>query len=254
MIEISGNAVKPEDLLTDYAPGAIEREIIDQIAKSTERYNYDSIEQFKFEIKMRKEIIDSSYELNKSDIGFATFRKSKCNPDFWNRTEEGGFLLKDGVKASEAIRDIFANGSKYATECATAMMIVYYKALLDIYPETLFNKLFSNIELMNWHHIDKLLKEVGLMKKRMDYLPGDRRYFANPDVDPLTPEWQGENVIDLDGKLYYGHGIGVYNQEMIIKALNENRSDGADESAYLKDTAGRPNFARLADIYLNSNS
>ena len=60
-------------------------------------------------------------------MGFATFRKSKCNLDFWNRTDEGGFVLKDGVKASEAIHDIFANSPKYATECATAMMIVYIK-------------------------------------------------------------------------------------------------------------------------------
>ena len=64
-----------------------------------------------------------------------------------------------------------------------------YKALLNIYSEALFNESISNIELMNWHHIDKLLKEVGLMKKRMDYIPGDRRYFVNPDVDPLTPQW-----------------------------------------------------------------
>ena len=134
------------------------------------------------------------------------------------------------------------------------MMIVYYKALLNIYSEALFDESFSNIELMNWHHIDKLLKEVGLMKKRMDYIPGDRRYFANPDVDPLTPQWQGENVIDLDGELYYGHGIGIYNAETIIKELNKNRSEGADESARLKDSAGRPNFKKLADIYLDPNS
>ena len=92
------------------------------------------------------------------------------------------------------------------------------------------------------------------MKKRMDYIPGDRRYFVNPDVDPLTPQWQGENVIDLDGELYYGHGIGIYNAETIIKELNKNRSEGADESARLKDSAGRPNFKKLADIYLDPNS
>ena len=81
------------------------------------------------------------------------------------------------------------------------------------------------------------------------YLPGDRRYFANPDVDPLTPQWQGENVIDLSGDKYYGHGLGVHNAEAIVRALNENRSEDADESAHLLDSAGLPNFKRLFDIY-----
>lgn len=254
MIIISGNPVQPEQFSADYAADTIERKMINQLTASSEKYSYDSINQLKFEIRMRREIIDSSYELNNSDMGFAIFRKSKCNPEFWDRESDGGFVLKAGVKPSDAVRDIFVNSSKYATECATAMMIIYYKALLDIYPEALFNKTFPSIELMNWHHINRLLREVGLMKKQNDYIPGDRRYFVNPDVDPLTPQWQGENVIDLDGKKYYGHGIGIADAERIIKALNNNRSEGADESAYLKDTAGRPNFVRLADIYLNANN
>jgi protein-glutamine gamma-glutamyltransferase len=253
MIIISGNPVQPEQLAADYAADTMEWKILSQLAASSEKYNYDSKDQLKFEIRMRKAIIDSAYELNKSDMDFAIFRKSECNPEFWNRESDGGFVLKDGVKPSEAVRDIFVNSSKYATECATAMMIVYYKALLDIYPEALFNKTFPSIELMNWHHIDKLLKEAGQMKKQQDFIPGDRRYFVNPDVNPLTPQWQGENVIDLDGKKYYGHGVGILDEEKIIKALNKNRSEGADESAYLNDTAGRPNFKRLADIYLNDN-
>ena len=254
MIMIAGSTVQPENIDTEYAPNDVERKTIDLLSSSNERYVYDSLDQLKFELQLRKEIIAASRELNESNMAFAGFRETKCNPDYWNRTEDGGFALKDGAKPNEAIRDIFENSAKYATECATAMMIVYYKALLNIYSESLFNKSFSKIELMNWHHIDRLLQEVGFMKKRMDYFPGDRRYFANPDVDPLTPEWQGENVIDLDGELYYGHGIGIYNAKTITKALNKNRSEGADESAYLKDSAGRPNFKNLADLYHSSNS
>lgn len=253
MIVIAGQAADPEKLSADYAPDSVERKIIGQMASSSEKYSYDSMEQLKFELRMRKEIIAASYELNKSHFGFAEFRKSRCNPEYWSRTGEGGFELKNGVKASDAIRDIFTNSSKYATECATAMMIVYYKALLDIYGDDLFNRTFQHIELMNWHHIDRLLQDVGQMKKRADYLPGDRRYFVNPDVDSLTPQWQGENVIDLDGTLYYGHGIGITTGERIISSLNKHRSEGADETAYLKDSAGRPNFRQLASIYSRAN-
>jgi protein-glutamine gamma-glutamyltransferase len=248
MIVISNKTVSPEEAGAEYAAGSVERAIINTLASSNEQYSYDSMDQLKFELRMRMEIIASSRELYQSRMGFEVFRESRCNPDYWDRTNEGGFVLKAGVKPSDAISNIFTDGSKYGTECATAMMIVYYKSLLNIYGDTLFNKTFPKIELMNWHHIDRLLQEVGYITKRKDYLPGDRRYFANPDVDPLTPEWQGENVIDLGGGRYYGHGIGIHDAGSIIDALNNHRSEDADESPHLLDSAGRPNFKRLAAI------
>lgn len=251
MIVISNNVVQAEDIKKDYAQDSVEWIIIDRLASSNVRFSYSSLEQFKFELQLRNEIIAASRELNKSGMDFEIFRESRCNPDYWTRTREGGFLLKSGVKPSDAIQDIFKNGRKYGTECATAMMIVYYKALLSVYSEDLFNKLFPRIELMDWHHVDRRLQEVAGMQKSAVYLPGDRRYFANPDVSPVTPEWQGENVIDLGNGLYYGHGLGIYDAERIIQSLNRNRVEDADETAYLMDSAGRPDFKRLFS-YKNS--
>ena len=253
MILISDNEVKQAVIDKDYNEDSIERVIISLLASSSTQYSYDSLDQLKFELRLRKEIIAASYELDQSGLNFAIFRKTKCNPAYWNRTEDGGFVLKESVKASDAILDIFKNGSQYSTECATGMMIVYYKAMLNVYSEILFNISFSKIELMNWHRIDKLLREVGLMKQRADYLPGDRRYFKNPDVNPLTPEWQGENVIDLGNGLYYGHGIGIHKADMIIQLLNKNRSEDADESAKLVDSSGRPDFKKVASVYQRYN-
>lgn len=249
MIVIADNEVRQADLDAEYEEKSVERIIINALTSSSQQYPYNSLDQLKFEIQLRKEIIAASHELDQSGLNFAVFRKTKCNPVYWDRTEDGGFVLKDGVKPSDAILDIFKNGSQYSTECATAMMIVYYKALLNVYFENLFNKSFAKIELMNWHRIDQLLREVGLMKRREDYLPGDRRYFKNPDVNPLTPQWQGENVIDLGNGFYYGHGIGIHKADTIIRELNKNRSENADESAKLNDSAGRPDFKKLAGIY-----
>lgn len=217
MIVISDNEVRQTDVDAEYEEKSVERKIINALASSSQQYPYDSLDQLKFELQLRKEIIVASHELDQSRLNFAVFRKTKCNPAYWDRTEDGGFVLKDDVKPSDAILDIFKNGSQYSTECATAMMIVYYRALMNVYSENLFNKSFPKIELMNWHRIDKLLREAGLMKQREDYLPGDRRYFKNPDVNPLTPQWQGENVIDLGNGLYYGHGIGIHEADIIIQ-------------------------------------
>lgn len=254
MIYVNGTAVSPDSLLAEFPEGSIEQIVLGKLAASDARFSYPSMDHLKFELRLRKEIVSASYALNRSGMGFEVFRETRCNPAYWKRVWDGGFVLKDDVKPSEAIADIFHNGSEYGTECATALMIVYYGALLNTYGEALFNKTFPKIELMNWHHIDKLLWEVGNIQKREVYLPGDRRYFSNPDVDLLTPEWQGENTIDLGNGTFYGHGVGIYKAEAIIQALNKHRMENADESAVLLDSAGRPDFNKLANVYLRGRT
>jgi protein-glutamine gamma-glutamyltransferase len=229
-----------------FTPGGVERSALEILKASPVKYQYDSLQELLFELRLRKEIVQAGRDLDKSTFAFEVFKDSRCNPSYWNRRNDGGFVLKSGVKASEAIRDIYRNGSKYGTECATAMLIVYYKALLHMLPEETYNRLFRRIVLMNWHDISPELRETGLMQHAQDYLPGDRRYFSNPEVDPKTPEWQGENVIDLGDGLYYGHGIGIHKADVIIRVLNENRREGARKEAYLLDRAGRPDFRALA--------
>ena len=127
------------------------------------------------------------------------------------------------------------------------MIIIYYQALLNIFAEKLFNELFPEIQLMNWHYMDRMLEDAGYLEKQSDYFPGDRRYFNNPDVNPLKPEWQGENVIDLGNGIYFGHGIGIETANEIINDLNEFRIEGAKISSYLLDSAARLDFKVLAE-------
>jgi protein-glutamine gamma-glutamyltransferase len=238
--------------MPEFPEGSVERSVLRQLSSSNEKYTYDTLEELRFELRMRSEIVDASKKLNRSNLAFEVFRESRANPDYWIRHDDGGFELKRGVKPSAAIRDIFDNGSEYGTECATAMIIVYYKALLEIFPEQAFDRLFRNIYLMNWHNLSRELRSVGAMRQVGGHLPGDRRYFANPDVDPETPEWQGENVIDLGDGRYYGHGIGIHRAGTIIDALNRNRREGAGREAFLMDTAGRPDFIYLAKLHASA--
>lgn len=249
MIYINDKPADTAALIKDYPENSVERAVINTLSSSGKKYAYGSLNELKFELRLRKEIVRAAHELNKSGLSFEVFRESKCNPDYWKRHNDGGFELKPDVKASDAILDIYKNGSKYGTECATAMQIVYYKALLSVFPEDAFNKMFKGIYLMNWHRVSEELHDIGIMHRENDYLPGDRRYFANPDVNPETPEWQGENVIDMGNGLYYGHGIGMHKADAIIDALNRNRRNGAQKEAYLMDLAARPDFKRLSALY-----
>lgn len=246
MILISGSPLSLSELAPEYPEGGVERQVLEAMHESAEKYPFDTLEQLKFELALRKEIVDAAKALNKSGLRFAVFYKSKCNPEYWDRTDNGGFQLKNGVKPSDAVRDIFQNSRQYATECATAMVIVYYGALLQLLPEETFNRLFPSIYLMNWHGLDPLLREMGTPRRVGDILLGDRCYFKNPEVSPETPELQGENVIVLPGGLYYGHGMGISDADRIIRALNANRKEGATESAYfVEGYAARPSFKRL---------
>lgn len=248
MILIAGNAVDVHMLSTQYPPRGIERSILETLHSSSHEYRYDSTEQLDFELKLRKSVIQAAVDLNRSHLSFRTFRDSECNPDFWDRTDEGGFRLKSSVTPYAGIQDIYRNSRKYATECATAIVIVYYKAVLDLYPQELFNRVFPRIYLMNWQRLDRDLG-VRSVDTPPDYLPGDCRYFRNPDVDPETPQWQGENTIDLGSDMYYGHGIGIAPARVIIAALNRKRIPGSTESAYLMEVATRPDFRHLAFLY-----
>lgn len=245
MIIINGNKLDVISFINKNSLGKIEQEILTILDQSFYKSEYSSYDELLFELNLRKNIIDSSYELYKSKLNFAVFRKAFSNPKYWNTTKEGGFKLLKDVKSSDAIRDIYINGNLYGTECATAMVIVYYKALLSSFSEDLYNQLFQNIHLMNWHYIDPKLQDIGVMSKQNDYLPGDRRYFKNIDVNYKNPQWQGENVIDLSNDLYYGHGIGIQTAEEIVKTLNKNRKKNSTTSAFLVDMSAIPDFKLL---------
>ncbi len=246
MISIANGGFDMDGFIDTYQPDSFGMGILKRMHEGSEGFNYRSPEQLAFEIKLRRNLVNAARDLNGSGFAFRVFRKSMCNEEYWNRTGNGGFELRNGVKPYDAIRDIYVHGTRYGTECATAIVIVVYKALADAMPETLFNRLFPDIYLMDWQNLDP---KLGIEDYHRDpvYLPGDCRYFKNPDVNPMTPEWQGENVIDLGNGLYWGHGIGIGNAERMIYVLNRKRIPGSDRTAYLMDSVRRPDFKYLAD-------
>jgi protein-glutamine gamma-glutamyltransferase len=215
-----------------------------------------------FEQKLRTAIVAAALALNASGLRFAVFKDTRCNDVFWTRTSNGGWQLRRDANPANAVRDIFRNGSRYATECATAMGIVYYKAILEVYGDDLFNKTFANgaIYLMDWDIRAPLLRRVGQMQalNGAPLLAGDRAYFANPDHALDLPQWQGENVIVLGDGRYYGHGIGVADAQHILNSLNSKRwsaaTGGEPRPAYLMDKAARPDFRKLAEVFYSDGA
>lgn len=249
MIYINGAPADTGAIARAYPVAGIENLCLSKLAKSGYAYNYASNGELGFELSLRRATVDRAGRLLRAGLNFETFREAYCNKRFWLRSPDGGFELRRGVLPAAAIRDIYENGRAYGTECATAMQIVYYGALLDTVPAGSFNSRFIGIRLMNWHDISAPLRETGMMRRARDTLPGDRRYFANPDVNLTAPELQGENVIDMGDGTYYGHGFGRLRAEQIISQLNRARRPGARREAYLMDTAGRPDYKKLYGLF-----
>ncbi|WP_438447335.1 protein-glutamine gamma-glutamyltransferase [Gorillibacterium sp. sgz5001074] len=206
-------------------------------------YAYRSAGELLFELQTRVRLTEAAKALNESGVQFAVYRDSRCNEKLWRRTEQGGFLLLPGTEPAQGIRNIFEEGSLYAFECATAMVIVLYKGMLDVLGDALFNLWFGGILLYDWHY-DKDLRLVD-SKRPEEALPGDVQYFKNPDVAEDFPEWQGENVLRLEPDLFYGHGLGIKPAERIIESLNRKRKPGSQVSAYLTDVVVHPDYPVL---------
>lgn len=250
MIIVSGSILSP--VQTEAVGwGSLGQSIVETLSSHQTVYRYPTFSSLQFEVRMRLAIIEAARALSQSGVSFAVFSRSRCNEAFWDLTPEGGFRLRTDVSPSSAIRNIFESGKDYAFECATAIIIIYYKAVLDMAGSSTFDSLFPKLYLYDGQYDPKLALET---RRTNEFVPGDEVYFKNPDVSPSHPEWQGENAIDLGDGTYYGHGVGVGNQEFMIAKLNRQRFPGATRSAYLLDQATNPGYRSLEKLLASSPS
>ncbi|OCA87032.1 protein-glutamine gamma-glutamyltransferase [Pseudobacillus wudalianchiensis] len=248
MIQLAGVPFQQSSM---WPIGGVEDIIVQRMNETPVVYSYDSIEELIFEVTLRKNIIASARMMNEGNARFETFEKSRCNPQYWQLTRIGGFRLKPNVPPSEAIEDIFENSSMYAFECATAKIIIYYHAVLNSLGKYVFNRLFQNLYLYSWHFDP----DLGIHTVETNYfLPGDVVYFDNPDFNPDTSWWRGENAVVLEDGTYFGHGIGIETAQQIIVHLNRRRKPGGYRSAYLKNSAARLDFKHLAKLSVLTRS
>jgi protein-glutamine gamma-glutamyltransferase len=251
MIQISGVPLQQNE---NWQLGSIEQTIIQQMQNAPVFYSYNSENELLFELKVRKNIIQSAVEMNKGQAVFTTFEYARCNPRYWQLTRAGGFLLRPDVRPADAILDIYRNSSLYAFECATAIPIIYYHAILNSIGSYLFNFLFQNLYLYSWH-TDTDLGIVTFYSNH--FLPGDVLYVNNPDFDRRTPQFRGVNAVVLNDGRLFGHGFNIRTPEEMIQILNEKRKPGSLQPAYITKLVTRPSFKylfRAAGWYRNGRA
>ncbi|WP_071459237.1 protein-glutamine gamma-glutamyltransferase [Bacillus massilinigeriensis] len=219
--------------------GHVEKIIFYSLTSSRAIFRYISKGELLFDLMLRKNIIGSARAMLAGGAAFTSFENSSFNPAYWSRTSSG-YLLRPDVLPSDAVRDVFVNGKLYGFECSTAMVLIFYKAVLESIRESDFNYLFGGLLVWNWQH-DPDLAIITLLGT--EFIPGDVVYFNNPEH--RKPIWRGENAVVMENKLYYGHGVGIVTGEEMIAGLNSLRRKDAVISAYLLPQHSRLNIRYL---------
>lgn len=219
-----------------------EAHIYEELQNSQLPHHYLTWNQLNFELLLRKNIIEASIDLDRSDVDFNVFHDSRFNEQYWTKTR-AGYRLKPFVRPSDAIEDIFENGHEYGFECSTAIVVIYYYAVLKSININAFNQIFQNLLVWDWSYDEdlKIITRVGT-----DFIPGDVLYFHNPDY--LHSVWIGENTVYLGENLYFGHGIGLGTKGEMIAALNTLRKPNAKKSAYILSQYSRLDFHYLSQF------
>jgi protein-glutamine gamma-glutamyltransferase len=239
MIQVSGVPFQNQE---NGQLGSVEKTIMQQMQTAPVFYSYNSEYELFFELTVRKNIIQSAKEMDKSQAVFTSFEYARCNPRYWQLTRAGGFLLRPDVRPADAIIDIYRNGSFYAFECATAIPIIYYHAILNSIGSEGFNSLFQNLYLYSWHTDT----DLGIITFYSDhFIPGDVLYVNNPDFDRKTPHFRGVNAVLLEDGRLFGHGFNIRTSEEMIRLLNETRKPDSQQSAYITKLVTRPSFKYL---------
>jgi protein-glutamine gamma-glutamyltransferase len=80
MIEIAGSSINGEELLKGYGNDSIERKTINILSSSGKVYRYDSESRLKFELDVRRSIVNAALDLNRSHMKFRVFRSPNVMP------------------------------------------------------------------------------------------------------------------------------------------------------------------------------
>ncbi len=197
-------------------------------------------------------MVGACEDMDRAGHSFALIKDQTFSADCWTPSGNGAFALKPGVKPSDAVADIFANPSKYKFECATALVIVHYKAMLDLLGPKDFDAACASLRMGPWVYESTMAQNWNIdgsgsveadAARQSQLRAGDYTYFKNWEVSDTgrAAGWQGENVISLGGGRYYGHPFGIENGDHIVAYLNQNRNAGSTRSASMLQLQARLN-------------
>lgn len=175
----------------------LELEIMIAMFGSPEEFLYQSVNEFIYAIRVRRNIVREAW---RTQLAFSA-KEAERPKDYWDYSEESGFVVKAGKSIIRALREATQPGLSgvcYSFSCYRATEYVTLLALALELEQTdglLLAHLQKQMEIeaiksRRFH--DVFLREYGSMEKPLPkrfYVPGDRVWFRNPD--PLSSDVGG---------------------------------------------------------------
>lgn len=216
-------------------------------------------------LRLEAAMLAAGEAMAQAEHGFTLMEDGfEVNPALWEPApyktglDFSTFRSREGVRASEALQDLFLQPELYSFECATAKALAFHKGLLQLWGPEKFDRVFTPLRLGPNELRVSLAPYVefvgrGLLpdEKHRAALPvGAGVYFKNWGATQATRDigWGGENAIYLGGDQFWGHGIGIASESAILAALDEH--DKVDASTVTRVSAAMvPKHTQLrADV------
>ena len=83
MIIISGQVLRPQDIANWQTEESLVP-YINELLNSPVQFDYGSIAELMFEVRLRRHIVEAARELHGSGVKFATFAKTYGNTAYWS--------------------------------------------------------------------------------------------------------------------------------------------------------------------------
>lgn len=168
----------------------LEFEIMIAMFGSPEEFVFASIDEFAYSIHVRRNIVREAW---KTQLAFSADEAERPQ-DYWDYSEERGFVVKAGqpiIRALRAATQPGVSGTLFSFSCYRATEYVILLALALELEQTDHYLLAQLQQQMETHAIksrrfhDVFLREYGSMNTPLPkqfYVPGDRVWFRNPDA------------------------------------------------------------------------
>lgn len=213
-------------------------------------------------VRVGAAVVSACLEMHQAHHEFAIAPRQKFSSEFWRRDGQlshfATFHLKPGAKASAAMNDVFLHPDAYRFECATALVLVYYRAIQKLIGDADFDRIMGDLKIGPWEFeadLERFLLRSGrgdqpATEARAEALKfGEYTYTKNWAVSwwGWAKGCQGQNQIRLDQDLYYAHSYELVGQGDIVARENGARVFGAQTSASMTDRQERLDPKLLAE-------
>jgi hypothetical protein len=194
-------------------------------------------------VRVDAAVVRGCYLMAKAHHVYGIRSQVRVSTAYWEGTLQPGFYqVRQYVRGSDAVNDIFENPKQYRFGDSYATTIVYLKAMLDLLGPTDFDRVVPSLTIGPFSltpFVTQMAEVTGNTGQnadaqlRSELRAGDESYFLNPSASDDAKKARSDEQYAIylgDGK-WYAHPFGITTEEAILEYLNRSSDSEADQLA-----------------------